>query len=199
MTDTNPTKGQIAAYLRVSTKEQNLDRQDQLREGADRVFEEKASGGSMNRPALRELMDWARDGDLVKVWSIDRLARSLPDLHSIVTEITAKGCAVQFVQENLTFDPRKKNTAMETLMFQMLGAFAEFERNVSKARQAEGIAKAKAKGVYKGRKTVIDNEVVVRARELVALGVSKAEIARQLSVSRSTIYKALNGEGPGAA
>lgn len=199
MTNTiNPT-GKIATYLRVSTTDQNLDRQEELREGADRVFEEKQSGADRHRPVLKELVEWVREGDLVRVWSIDRLARSQADLLDIVTQLRAKGCGIEFVTERLRFSPNGEDTPTDTLMFQIFGSFAEFERRVSRARQAEGIAKAKAQGKYKGRAPKIDAQVVKRARELEALGVSKAEIGRQLSLGRTSVYKALRGEVTKAA
>lgn len=189
-------KGQTIAYLRVSSVEQNLDRQEALKEGADKVFEEKASAGSRERPVLNQMLDWVRDGDTVRVWSIDRLARSLADLDGIVNQLKSKGVAVEFVKEGMIFDPHATDGAQDhfkTLLFQILGSFAQFERAMIRSRQAEGIAKAKARGAYKGRKPVITDELVERARGLIATGVPKTRVAKELGVSRQTLYKALAG------
>lgn len=185
--------GQIVVYLRVSTSDQNLDRQEDLKEGADKVFTEQASASTRARPVLEEMLAWVRDGDRVRVWSIDRLARSLIDLEAIVNELQAKGVAIEFVKEALVFDPNvlASDDHFKTLLFQILGSFAQFERSMNRSRQAEGIAKAKARGVYKGRAKVLTSTQVAEARERVALQVPKAVIARDLEVSRSTLYRAL--------
>lgn len=188
-------KGQVVAYLRVSSDTQQLDRQEDLREGTDRVFEEVASGGTRKRPVLEQMMAYVRDGDTVRVASLDRLARSLTDLDAIVSELKAKGVAVEFVKENLVFDPHAdaEDDPLKILLFQILGSFAQFERSMIRSRQREGIAKAKAAGKYKGRQPSLTAAQVEEAKERVALGVPKAQVARDLGVSRQTLYRGLAG------
>ncbi|MFC6637971.1 recombinase family protein [Sulfitobacter sp. JBTF-M27] len=178
----------IIGYRRVSTVDQNLDRQD-LGE-VDKVFEEKLSGKSASdRPALQQLMDYAREGDTVVVYSIDRLARDLRDLQDIIQTLNDKGVTISFLSERLTFSANADD-AFAKLQLQMMGAFAEFERNIIRKRQAEGIAKAKAKGVYKGGKPRIDRDKV---HQLKAEGLSTYKIAEAMSVSRMSVHRILNG------
>ena len=174
-------------YRRVSTVEQNLDRQDL---GAvDRVFEDKASGKNADREQLQEMIAFVRSGDEVVVYSIDRLARDLRDLQSIITLLNEKGVSIEFLSERLVFIGNTDD-AFAKLQLQMMGAFAEFERNIIRKRQAEGIAKAKAKGVYdnrKRKKKVSDKRIT----ELKTNGLNNTEIAKHLGVSRMTIHRAL--------
>ena len=144
-------------YRRVSTLEQSLDRQDLG--DCDRVFEEKESAGSANRPALQDMLSFALAGDEVVVHSIDRLARNLMDLQSIIQELNNKGVTIRFLSESLSFSA-DGGCAFQTLQLQMLGAFAQFERTMIRKRQAEGIAKAKVKGVYAQRKRSVNPEKV---------------------------------------
>lgn len=177
-------------YRRVSSVEQNLDRQE-LGGDVDRIFEEKVSGKDTNREALQEMLGFVRDGDEVVVWSIDRLARDLRDLQSIIQQLNDKGVVISFLSERLTFTG-KADDAFSRLQLQMMGAFAEFERNIMRKRQAEGIAKAKAKGVYKGRaKKVSDRQIV----ELKSIGRSVTEIAEEMGINRVTVYRALKSAG----
>ena len=132
----------IIGYKRVSSESQSIDRQD-LGE-VDKVFEEKLSGKSASdRPALMAVIDYAREGDTVKVHSIDRLARDLCDLQSIISQLNDKGVTISFLSESLTFSA---DDAFAKLQLQMMGTFAEFARNIIRKRQAEGIAKAKEPG-----------------------------------------------------
>ena len=172
-------------YRRVSTLEQSLDRQD-LGE-CDRVFEEKESAGSTNHPALQDMLSFVRDGDTVVVHSIDRLARNLMDLQSIIQELNDKGVTIRFLSESLSFSA-DGGCAFQTLQLQMLGAFAQFERTMIRKRQAEGIAKAKAKGVYAQRKRTINPDKV---KQLFEDGMSKAAIAKHLNISRMSVYRSL--------
>ena len=172
-------------YRRVSTTEQNLDRQ-QL-DGCDKVFEEKVSGASKERKALKELIDWVREGDSVLVWSIDRLARDLRDLQDIISTLNNKGVSISFISEGLSFSA-DKNDALAKLQLQMMGAFSEFERSIIRKRQAEGIAKAKEKGVYKGRKASIDAKQIASMKEQ---GLGASAIAKQMGISRISVYRAL--------
>lgn len=177
----------VVGYRRVSTMDQSLDRQEI---GAvDKLFEEKLSGASAkDRPALQELIEWVRDGDKVVVWSIDRLARNLQDLLSIVQELNSKGVSIQFIKDSLTFPP-EGNDGASKLYLSILGAVAEFERSMIRQRQAEGIAKAKEKGVYKGRKPSIDKE---RIHQLHREGLSTYKIAEAMGISRMSVHRALN-------
>lgn len=178
--------GKIIGYVRVSTLEQNTSRQ---LEGIalDKCFEDKASGKDTNRPALTSLKEFVREGDTVVIHSMDRLARNLDDLRKTVKELTAKGVAVKFQKEGLSFTG--DDTPMANLLLSVMGAFAEFERSLIKERQAEGIAQAKGKGVYKGRKPSVDAAMVAEIKNRIEAGESKSQIARELSISRETLYQ----------
>ena len=172
-------------YRRVSSHDQNLDRQDLG--SIDQVFEEKESGASKARPALQEMITYVRSGDEVVVWSIDRLARDLRDLQEIISAITAKGASVHFLSEVLTF---KSDSAdpIAKLQLQMMGAFAEFERSIIRKRQADGIAKAKARGAYSGGKRKIDREKVAALK---SEGQGDTAIAEQMGISRMSVHRIL--------
>lgn len=179
--------GQTVGYVRVSSASQNTARQlDGLE--LDRVFEEKASGGKAGnaRPVLQECLRFVREGDTLVVHSMDRLARNLADLLDTVNDLTKRGVAVRFVKENLTFSGN--DSPMNRLMLAMLGGVAEFERSMIRERQMEGIAIAKAAGVYKGRPQSVTPEQVAALRDKIALGVPLAKAARIVGVSRSTAY-----------
>ncbi|MBL6606114.1 MAG: recombinase family protein [Alphaproteobacteria bacterium] len=182
-------------YRRVSTIEQNLDRQDLGI--VERVFEDKASGKDTDRTELLEMMSYVRSGDEVVVYSIDRLARDLRDLQSIITQLNDKGVSIEFLSERLTFSG-SSDDAFAKLQLQMMGAFAEFERNIIRKRQAEGIAKAKAKGVYENRKRS-KKVSEKRISELKADGLNNTEIAEYLNISRMTVHRALKKQTDVAA
>ncbi|TCL79659.1 MULTISPECIES: recombinase family protein [unclassified Curtobacterium] len=184
-------KTQIVAYVRVSSIDQNLDRQLETIGDVDRVFEEKVSGGSRtDRTTLLDCIGYVRDGDVVRVASMDRLARSLGDLRDIVDEITAKGASVEFVKEQQTYS-RDTDDAIGRLMLNLLGAFAEFERTLIRERQREGIRIAKAAGKYKGRNRKLTDDQIVEARRLISTGVPKTTVARGLGIDRTTLYRML--------
>jgi len=170
-------------YRRVSTVEQKFDRQE-LGE-LDKLFEEKVSGSNAERIALNELIDFVRQDDEVVVYSIDRLARNLRDLQSIIQKLNDKGATIHFLSERLTFSA-SSDDAFAKLQLQMMGAFAEFERNIIRKRQAEGIAKAKARGVYAKRGASINKE---RVKQLQANGLTITAIAREMDISRMSIYR----------
>jgi DNA invertase Pin-like site-specific DNA recombinase len=149
------------------------------------VFEEKLSGGSTDRPALQEMIAFVRSDDVVVIHSIDRLARNLMDLQSIIKELNDKGASVHFITEQLTFSS-DGGSAFQTLQLQMLGAFAQFERTMIRKRQAEGIAKAK--GVYAKRKRTVNPDKI---KQLFENGLTKAAIAKQLNISRMSVYRSL--------
>ena len=166
--------GQRIGYVRVSTLDQNEKRQLEG-EVLDRVFTDKASGRDTARPQVTELLRFARDGDTVVVHSMDRLARDLDDLRALVRGLTRKGVRVEFVKESLVFTG--EDSPMANLMLSVMGAFAEFERSLIKERQRQGIALAKQRGAYKGRKKTLTPE---RAAELVQRadsGAPKAVVA----------------------
>ncbi|MBG0718178.1 recombinase family protein [Microbacterium sp. 2C] len=186
-----PQRTQTVGYVRVSSDDQNLARQLEAIGEVDRVFSDKVSGGSRNnRTALDECTKYIRDGDTVRVASMDRLARSLRDMRDIVDEIIGKGAAVQFVKEGQTYSP-DTNDPLSQLMLHMLGAFAEFERALIRERQAEGIRIAKAEGRYRGRARKLTPVQLDEARQLISTGVPKAEVARRYEVDRSTLHRAL--------
>lgn len=179
-------------YVRVSSADQNPGRQYELIGAVDRVFEDKLSGKTRrDRPGLMELVKYVREGDAVKVASMDRLARSLQDLLALVTEFRDQGVTVEFVHEGLTFAPGKGDH-YQAFQLHVLGAVAELERSIIRERQAEGIALAKIEGKYRGRKPSLTDEQVLEARGRIDQGVPKARIARELGVSRQTLYSALS-------
>ena len=173
---------------RVSTLEQNTSRQLGGIE-LDRLFTDRLSGKDLQRPQLDAMVSFVRDGDTVLVHSMDRLARNLDDLRSTVRTLTGKGGRVEFVEEQLTFTG--DDNAMSTLLRSVMGAFAEFERALIRDRQREGIALAKQRGAYRGRKPSLTPnqaaELIARARA----GAAKAALAREFGVSRETVYQYL--------
>ncbi|QUO26841.1 recombinase family protein [Burkholderia cenocepacia] len=191
------SKGKHIGYIRVSTVDQNTERQ---LEGVDldKVFADKASGKDTERPQLQAALDYLRDGDTLMVHSMDRLARNTEDLLRMVRELTERGVTVQFVKDAMIFSADKRNPQQE-LMMTMLAAFAQFERSLIRERQREGIAIAKANGVYKGRKPSLSPEQVSTLRQRAASGEAKAAIARDLGISRETLYQYLKQELPSTA
>ncbi len=181
-------KGQIIGYVRVSSIDQNTERQLESHE-LDQVFTDKCSGKDTKRPQLEALLKFVRKGDTVVVHSMDRLARNLDDLRRIVKDLTARGIRVQFVKENLAFTG--EDSPMSNLLLSVMGAFAEFERALLKERQKEGIAIAKAKGKYAGRKPTVTQDHVATIKARVAAGEKKAAIARDMGISRETLYQHL--------
>jgi len=180
--------GQKVGYIRVSTIEQNTDRQ---LEGVDldRIFMDKASGKDTQRPELERLLAYVREGDTVIVHSMDRLARNLDDLRRLVQHLTQRGVRIEFLKEHLTFTG--EDSPMSHLMLSVMGAFAEFERALIRERQREGIALAKARGAYRGRKKALSQEKIQELRKRVASGEAKAAVARALGISRETLYQYL--------
>jgi DNA invertase Pin-like site-specific DNA recombinase len=174
-------------YIRVSTESQNTERQLQGID-YDVEFLEKVSGKDSNREQLTLMLRILKTGDLVNVHSLDRLARNTQDLLKIVDEIITKGASVKFHKENLMFDGNDKNP-MNELMLTMLGAFAQFERSIMLERQREGIAIAKAKGKYKGRKSSLTNEQMQEMKVDFNNGMKKTEIAEKYGVTRSYVYQ----------
>ncbi|WP_373506712.1 recombinase family protein [Thiocapsa sp.] len=185
--------GKAIGYLRVSTTDQTTARQLDGVE-LDRVFEDQVSGSSaMNRPALIQCLDYLRDGDVLHVHSIDRLARNLLDLQKLVEELTRRGVTVHFHKERLVFTG-DDGDPMQTLMFQMMGAFAQFERALIRSRQREGIAAAKAAGKHLGRRSALTGEQIEEARARREAGESMSALAKAYGVSRQTLYVHLGGQ-----
>lgn len=190
MTLENNPPGQRVAYRRVSTLDQNTARQlDGMT--FDREFTDKASGKDTSRPALQEALAYLRTGDRLVVHSMDRLCRNLGDLRQIVESLTSRGVAVEFVKEAMVFT--NESTPMAQFMLNIMGSFAELERAMILSRQREGVAIAKAKGIYKGRAPAIraNNGKLADLQNLISQNTPVAEMARQLKVSRQTIYSQL--------
>ena len=179
------------AYIRVSSTDQNTDRQlADVGVTFEKVFTDKASGGSTNRPELDKLREHVREGDTIHVHSIDRLARNLNDLRQLIDEWRTNGIGVRFHKEGLTFNPDSEATPMDNLLLSMLGAVAEFERAIIRERQAEGIAKAKAEGKYKGGalkklKPEVKNQVKLDLSE----GLSLRKTAEKNGISLSSVQR----------
>jgi DNA invertase Pin-like site-specific DNA recombinase len=183
--------GQIVGYGRVSSISQNEARQVEALSGCDRLFIDKASGkGTAERPQLKAALDYVREGDTLRVPSMDRMARNTVDLLTMVKGLNERGVTVEFMKPSLTFSGDGDHIGQ--LMLTILGGIAEFERALIRERQAEGIALAKERGVYKGRKPSLNAEQIQQARDFVSAGVPKAEVARRLGVSRQTLYTALS-------
>ena len=179
---------QQVGYIRVSSVDQNTDRQLSGVE-LDKTFEDRCSGGTRKRPELTRCLEHLREGDVLHVHSIDRLARNLADLLKLVTDLTGKGVAVHFHKEKLNFTG--ETNPMQDLQLSIMGAVAQFEKSMINERQREGIAQAKAKGKAFGRPSIVTDELVSNVIELKSKGASVSGIARELDVSRNTVYAAL--------
>ena len=190
---TNKHTGQLVGYIRVSTLDQSTSRQEEQLQGfnLDTVFTDKASGKDTDRPQLQLALKHCRKGDTLIVHSMDRLARNLDDLRAIVKQLTDAGVAVQFVKEAMTFTG--EDSPMSKLMLSVMGAFAEFERSLIRERQREGIAIAKTKGVYAGRKPSLDADKVAEliAKDKANGHKNRAGLAREFGISRETLYQYL--------
>ena len=173
-------------YVRVSSFDQNGARQLE-NVAVDKTFTDKCSGKDTNRPALAQLLEYAREGDTVVVHSLDRLGRNLDDLRRIVSGLNQRSVTVQFVKEGLTFVG--DDSPMSRLLFNVLGSFAEFERNMIRERQREGIELARKEGKYRGRKPSLTSEQAQILRDRAAAGEAKAALAREFNISRETLYQ----------
>ena len=183
--------GQRVGYIRVSSFDQNPDRQLEHVQ-VDRVFTDKASGRDTLRPSLEQLVAFVRDGDTVIVHSMDRLARNLDDLRCLVRAFTDRGVRIEFVKEGLTFTG--EDSPMANLMLSVMGAFAEFERALIRERQKEGIVLAKKRGAYRGRKKALSTEQTAELCRRVDAGEKKASLAREFGISRETLYQYLRSD-----
>ncbi|MEN1733162.1 recombinase family protein [Pseudomonas aeruginosa] len=185
-------QGQRIGYVRVSSFDQNPVRQlEQVEVG--KVFTDKASGKDTQRPELDSLLAFVREGDTVVVHSMDRLARNLDDLRRLVQKLTRRGVRIEFVKECLTFTG--EDSPMANLMLSVMGAFAEFERALIRERQREGIALAKQRGAYRGRKKALSPERAAELLQRVKAGEQKAKLAREFGISRETLYQYLREIG----
>ena len=180
-------------YVRVSSLDQNPDRQiEELKaQQAEKIFMDKVSGKNTDRPELQRMLSFIREGDTLIVHSLDRLARNLADLLTMVQDLTCRGVSVIFLNERLSFEAGADASPTSKLMLSMIGAFAEFERSMIRSRQAEGIALAKERGVYKGRPRSISDETLETVNALVEQGVPLASAAKKVGISRSTVYRYL--------
>lgn len=179
---------QIIGYARVSTEDQDCSIQEEalIKGGASIIRSEQKSGTTTaDRTELGIVLDFLREGDTLLVTRIDRLARSLSDLEGIVAQLRAKGVYLKATEQ-----PIDTSTPAGRAFLQMLGVFAEFETAIRRERQLEGIAKAKAAGVYKGRKPSVPAQEV---RRLKGEGMGAVQIAKQLGIARSSVYEALKG------
>ena len=181
-------QGHRIGYVRVSGFDQNPERQLEHIQ-VDKVFTDKASGKDTQRPQLDALLAFVREGDTVVVHSMDRLAHNLDDLRRLVQKLTQRGVRIEFVKESLTFTG--DDSPMANLMLSVMGAFAEFERALIRERQREGIALAKQRGAYRGRKRALTPELAAELRKRASAGEQKAKLARELGISRETLYQYL--------
>lgn len=187
--------GKDIGYVRVSTHDQNTARQlDGVH--LDKVFEEHASGKNADRPALQACLEYVRDGDVLHVHSIDRLARNLRDLLTIVTGLQKQKVTLKFHKENLTFaggNDVVQGDAFQELQLHIIAAVAQFERTLILERQREGIVIAKREGKYKkvGRKHSLSGGQIEEIRSKLGAGAKVTVLAREYQVSRQTIYTAI--------
>ena len=176
----------VIGYARVSTTDQDLSIQKTALKagGCEVIRAEKRSGTTTKgRDELKTILDFLREGDVLMVTRIDRLARSIGDLQDIVRAVRARGAVLKATEQ-----PIDTSTAAGKCFLEMLGAFAEFESNLRRERQLEGIAKAKAAGVYTGRRPSIDADQVMRLK---AAGLGPTEISKQLKIGRASVYRVL--------
>ena len=181
-------QGHRIGYVRVSSFDQSSERQLESIQ-VDKTFTDRASGKDMQRPQLDAMLAFVREGDTVVVHSMDRLARNLDDLRGLVKTLTQREIRIEFVKECLTFTG--EDSPMANLMLSVMGAFAEFERSLIRERQREGIALAKKRGVYRGRKKALAPEQVTDLRHRADAGEKKAQLAREFGISRETLYQYL--------
>jgi DNA invertase Pin-like site-specific DNA recombinase len=184
--------GKRIGYIRVSSIDQNTVRQlDGIQ--VDKVYTDRASGKDTNRPQLQAVLDYVRDGDVLVIHSMDRLARNITDLLHTVESLNQRGVVVEFVKEALTFTG--DDSAISKLMLTIMGGVAEFERAMIRERQLEGIAKARQAGKYRGRQSTMTAAQVKVIRDRVDAGENKSALAREFRLSRQTIYNILAAGG----
>lgn len=178
----------IVGYARVSSAGQSLDVQLEKLRDCDRVFKEKRSGVDMGRPALKQCLEFLREGDTLLVTKIDRLARSTSDLYRIVSELAEKGVSFRVVD-----DPSIDTTSSTgKLVMGILGLIAEFENDIRRERQLDGIAKAKERGVRFGVEPKLTDEVKQRIRQMRQEGMTVPAIMKEVDLSKASVYRALS-------
>lgn len=180
-------------YVRVSTNDQTLEIQKNAL-NVDKFFEDVWSGKDCDRPGFKALMEFLRDGDTLVVHRLDRLSRKLSDLLNTVNDLLNKNIQIEFVHEKIFLGPSP--SPMQILFLGILGAFAEFERNVIDERRAAGIAFARSKGVYKGRKPRFTQDMLRQMEEMKSKGAEIKLIAKYLGISRTSVYNYLKYKGP---
>lgn len=184
------TKGKIVGYVRVSSEDQNPARQ--LHDvPVDKLFVDKASGKSTDRPQLQACLSYLREDDTLLVHSMDRLARSTADLLTLVRTLVERGVKVKFIKEGLEFAPDERSI-FKDLIFNLMAAIVQFERELILERQREGVKLAKARGAYKGRKPVCTGKKLARLYGLADSGMGATDIAKELQIGRSTVYRLLD-------
>ncbi|MGX4864207.1 recombinase family protein [Escherichia coli] len=186
----------LIGYARVSTAEQDTALQtDALRNaGCERFFEDTASGAKADRPGLADALAYLRDGDVLVVWRLDRLGRSLPHLIETVGKLEARGVGFRSLTENID-----TTTPGGRLIFHVFGALGQFERDLIRERTKAGLTAAAARGRKGGRKPVVTADKLQRARELVANGLNVREAAARLKVGKTALYAALQAASSGSA
>lgn len=180
----------LIGYARVSTHDQHLDQQVTALSlaGCDRLFEEKATGTKADRPELTRAIDYARDGDVLVVWRLDRLGRSLKHLVETVNDLDERGIGFRSIHENID-----TTTSTGRLIFHIFAALAEFERDLIVDRTKAGLAAAKERGAKPGRRPALSSDQVAVVREMHRSGLHTIEaIAKVVGVSRATVYRALS-------
>lgn len=177
----------VLGYARVSTAHQSVDMQVQALKtaGVDRIWTETMSGGRDDRPELAALLDYARAGDVLAVWRLDRLGRSLPHLLTVVADLDARGVELRSLTESID-----TTTAGGRLVFHVFGAVAQFERALAAERSAAGVAAARAAGRVPGRPK-LPATIIEAVRKLDQAGTTRTNIARSLGISRSSVYRSL--------
>jgi DNA invertase Pin-like site-specific DNA recombinase len=184
-------KGQLVGYVRVSTLDQHTERQlDGMK--LVKVFTDKASGKDTKRPQLQAALEYLREGDRLVIHSMDRLGRNMLDLLQTIKSLNDRGVAIQFVKERLTFCG--EDAPMSKLQLGILAAVAEFERSLIRERQREGIAIAKKRGVYKGRRKALScaEAKTLLEKDAANGGHGRATLAREFGISRQTLYSYLS-------
>lgn len=178
-------------YARVSTGLQNLNLQeDRLNQyGCEKIFSDHVSGVKSKRPGLDKAIEFARSGDIIVVWRLDRLGRNMEDLITLVNEINERGVSFHSLEENITMD---KSSSAGQLLFHLFAAFAEFERNLILERSSAGRIAARARGRYGGRPEKLNQKDLKLLKTLYDNGTPIKTIAEQWQVSRTTIYRYLN-------
>lgn len=178
-------------YARVSTGLQNLNLQeDRLNQyGCEKIFSDHISGSKSKRPGLDKAIEFARSGDTIVVWRLDRLGRNMEDLITLVNELNNRGVSFHSLEENITMD---KSSSTGQLLFHLFAAFAEFERNLILERSSAGRMAARARGRYGGRPEKLNKQDLKLLKTLYDNGTPIKTIAEQWKVSRTTIYRYLN-------